>query len=104
MPREPQWLPVVRHEADLRRFVLHQPGESGEAILRYEEQEEGDQLVFNMTSTEVPQSMEGRGMAASLVRTACEYARRNDVKIIPTCTFVQAYIESHPSEQDVLKQ
>lgn len=94
-----RWLPNVCHDDGC--FTLTMPGIDEEAHLYYDEPEEN---VMNLTLTDIPESMEGRGLASSLVRTACEYARSNDVKIIPTCTFVQAYLESNPDEQDVLKQ
>lgn len=43
--------------------------------------------------TYVPPQIEGRGIAAALVDKAYEYADKNDLKIIPTCSYVKVWLK-----------
>jgi hypothetical protein len=58
--------------------------------------------VLQMTHTEVPSALEGRGIAAALVRAAIEHARAHGLKIAPLCSYVAVYMRRHPETQDVL--
>lgn len=46
--------------------------------------------------TEVPSELEGRGVAAALVTKAFEYAKENNLVIVPLCPYVQAWLKRHP--------
>ena len=48
--------------------------------------------------TEVPEAPEGRGLASLLAKTALDYARSNDLTVVPICPFVRSYLEKHPDE------
>jgi predicted GNAT family acetyltransferase len=52
--------------------------------------------------TEVPQALEGRGIGKRLIKGALDDVRRQGLKVVPVCTFVRHYIETHPEEQDLL--
>jgi uncharacterized protein len=52
--------------------------------------------------TIVPEGFEGKGIASMLAKTALEYARSKNLKIMVYCTFVASYIKRHP-EYAVLK-
>lgn len=82
-----------------------------EAAHRFEAEVEGrratseytraaDRIVF--THTEVPEALEGRGVANALTRTALGYARAEGLKVVPLCPFVRAYLERHPEDHDLL--
>lgn len=59
-----------------------------------------DVIIF--THTEVPEAMEGRGVAGSLIRTALETARAEHYQVVPLCPFVAAYIKRHREYQDLV--
>jgi protein-disulfide isomerase/predicted GNAT family acetyltransferase len=62
------------------------------SIIQYERQ--GDRIVY--LHTEVPVALEGRGIAATLARTALEDARLRNLTVVPLCPFVSGYIRRHP--------
>lgn len=54
--------------------------------------------------TEVSGELKGRGVGKMLVEHAIEFARKNDLKVIPLCPFAKTIIERDSSLQDVLKK
>jgi predicted GNAT family acetyltransferase len=52
--------------------------------------------------TEVPPALEGRGIAGQLVRVAFDYASAHELKVVPGCSYVQAWAKRHPEAQRVL--
>ncbi|MBA3596054.1 MAG: N-acetyltransferase [Methylibium sp.] len=62
----------------------------------------GDVMV--MPHTVVPSALQGRGIAAALVRVALEWARAEGLKVEPLCSYVALYMRRHPETQDLLAQ
>lgn len=58
--------------------------------------------VMNIVHTEVAPALEGRGIAAALVKAALAYARREDLKVRPVCSYVRAYMRRHQESADLL--
>jgi len=52
--------------------------------------------VMHMVHTYVPAPIEGRGIAAELVRVALAYAREHGLRVDPRCSYVRAYMRRHP--------
>ncbi|MGP4846293.1 GNAT family N-acetyltransferase [Marinobacter sp. 1Y8] len=50
----------------------------------------------------VPQQLGGQGVGSALVKHALNYAREQDKKVIPQCSFVASYISKHPEYQDLV--
>lgn len=48
--------------------------------------------------TEVADKAEGKGLAKKLLDAMVDYARKNDLKVIPLCAYVQAQFKRHPQE------
>ena len=55
-----------------------------------------DDETLALTHTEVDPSLEGQGVGSHLVEGVLAYAERNNLKIVPLCPFVAAYIKRHP--------
>lgn len=55
-----------------------------------------------LTHTEVPESMEGKGIGSHLVKIVLAEIRKKGWKLFPLCPFVKAYLQRHPEERDVL--
>jgi predicted GNAT family acetyltransferase len=68
------------------------------------------EMVYTMPSddkmivdhTEVDASLEGKGVGKQLVKTAVEYARAHNMKIIPLCPFTKSVLDRVKEWQDVL--
>ncbi len=52
--------------------------------------------------TEVNPDFEGQGIGRSMVMEAVEYARKNDIKILPLCPFAKSVFNRTPEIADVL--
>ena len=55
-----------------------------------------------LVHTEVPEELSGQGIGSSLVVAALQYAKDNDLTVLPYCPFVAAYIERHPEWNDIV--
>jgi predicted GNAT family acetyltransferase len=53
-------------------------------------------------STYVPKELGGRGYAAQLVEHALKFVRGQALKVVPSCSYVRAYIAKHPEYQNLL--
>lgn len=60
----------------------------------------GNTITF--THTEVPEELEGQGIAGQIVRFALDDARARGLKVIPRCPYVAGYIRRHPEYQDLV--
>ena len=60
--------------------------------------------VMWLTHTETPPSLQGRGLAAKVVRAALEHARSHGLKVRPACSYVRTYLRRHPELQDLVAQ
>ncbi len=60
--------------------------------------------VMQMTHTEVPPQLQGRGIAAALVAAALDHARANGLKVDPLCSYAARYMQRHPESRDLLAQ
>jgi uncharacterized protein len=74
----------------LHRFELHVDGEV--AVVVYEKA--GD--LLRLIHTEVPESLEGKGMGSKLVGAVLRFAQENKVSVVPLCPFVAQYMKRHP--------
>lgn len=57
-------------------------------------------IVLN--HTEVPQPLEGKGLAAKLARTALDFARANHLRVVPLCRYVSLFIRKHAEYHDLV--
>ena len=60
------------------------------------------QRVLFFTHTEVPNELEGKGVASKLLEEAFKDAEDSDLKIAPICPFVKSYLQRHPEWKRLL--
>ena len=53
-------------------------------------------------STVVYEKHQGKGMASALIKEILTYAKNNNLKIKPLCSFVVHYIEKHPEYKELV--
>jgi predicted GNAT family acetyltransferase len=61
----------------------------------------GDKLII-IDHTEVSDALRGKGAGKQLVTAAVEYARKNQLKILPLCPFAKSVFDKTPQFEDVL--
>ncbi len=69
------------------------------AFLNY--REATGQITF--THTEVPESLNGRGIGTTLVKAGLDYAAEKKLTVVPQCPFVADFIRAHAQYQGLLK-
>ncbi len=94
-PASPDDIPVTHNQAE-QRFETQVYGQL--AVCDY--QMEGRQMVF--THTYVPTELRGRGIAQKLVRAALDYAREENYRVVPACSYVDAFIARHGEFQPLV--
>ena len=80
---------MVRHNPPENRFEAEVDGLLSVA----DYQLRGTEMI--LTHTFVPPELRGRGIAEKLVRTALEHARSERLKVVPACSYVDAFIKRH---------
>ncbi len=89
--------PVITNAPSRDRYEAHIDGELA-GVLEYKVARGRIALIH----TEVPPVHEGRGVGSALVRFALDDARRRELRVIPTCPYVQDYLKRHPEAEDIV--
>ncbi|WP_069130385.1 GNAT family N-acetyltransferase [Rhodohalobacter halophilus] len=87
----------VINNKEKNRYELSLDGNT--AIAEYILNKKG---VLFFTHTEVPQELEGQGVASKLIKSAFEDAENRGLQIAPICPFVKSYIQRHPEWKRLL--
>ncbi|MFN6998378.1 MAG: GNAT family N-acetyltransferase [Aquincola tertiaricarbonis] len=85
----------IQHRPEIGRFEAIVDG------LRCEADYQLDGTTMLMTHTGVPRELEGRGIAAQLVKAALAWAREQGLRVRPLCSYVDAYMRRHTEWQDL---
>ena len=89
----------IKHDITNQRFYTMVEGR--EAYLQYLIV---DKNVLNYYKTYVPNELRGKGIAGKIVEAALNYARENNLKIIPSCSYVDTFIERNKNFEDLVKK
>jgi hypothetical protein len=89
---------TVTHDPEQQRFEALVDGHACVATYR----RKGDVVTF--THTGVPRELQGRGIAAELVRQALDWAQAEGLKVVPACSYVRVYMQRHPETLTLLAQ
>lgn len=76
----------IIHEKENKRFVIYLDGK--EVYVEYTLTDK----EINLFHTYTDPVLRGKGLAAQVVRAALEFAKENNLKVIPTCSYTQAFI------------
>jgi predicted GNAT family acetyltransferase len=87
---------TVTHNEEAERFEIIVDGLR--ALLAY--RRFPDRIV--LAHTEVPQPLEGHGLAAKLSRSALDFARVHHLRVVSLCPYVSGFIRKHPEYQDLV--
>lgn len=87
----------VTHEKDNERFVVYIEG--NEVYVEYTMA--GNEI--NLYHTFTDPALRGKGLAAQVVRAALEFAKENNLKVIPTCSYVQAFMAKNDEYNELVK-
>lgn len=81
---------TFRNNKEEQCFELYVDGQR--SFLEY--QTEGNKAY--LSHTEVPEEQSGAGIAADLVERSFKYLEEHNLKIVPTCSYVRAFLKRHP--------
>jgi predicted GNAT family acetyltransferase len=87
---------AVRDNPALSRFELDAGGVTAVANYRIADG------VITFLHTETPAQARGQGIASQLVEGALQAVRARELKVVPRCAFVRAYMAKHPEYRDLL--
>jgi len=87
----------VQHNSQAERFEIR----LGEHLAVLEYHLDGNDLIF--THTGVPPALEGQGIGSRLARAGLEYAKEKAYRVVPLCSFIDAYIRRHPEYRYLVK-
>ena len=83
--------PPIEHNVKEHRFEMRCP--EGIAMLKYHYDRAGR---LNLDHTGVPPARQHHGVAALLAKTAMDFAKAQNLTVVPVCPYVIAYLKEHP--------
>ena len=84
---------ITREE---KRFVVK--ADDQEVYVEFEMRNNKMELDHTYTHPE----LRGKGLAAQVVRAALEYAKENNFKVIPTCSYVRSFISKNEEYKELV--
>jgi len=89
---------AIRHNPEASRFEAVVDG----LLCRCDYRLHGDTMM--LVHTEVPQKLEGRGIASALVKAAFAHAKENGMDVLPVCSYVRTWVQRHPEVAPLLAE
>ena len=80
----------IIHDLTHRKVWTEEEGQKAYVTYKFE----GDCLTIDHTY--VPPQLEGRGIAAALVRFVCDYALSQGFRPAATCSYANIWLQRHP--------
>ncbi|MDR1187173.1 MAG: N-acetyltransferase [Bifidobacteriaceae bacterium] len=88
---------TVRNDTEAGQYLLV----AGDTTLGLAQYQTGPgQIAF--VHTEIAPEVSGQGLGQVLVEAALDDARAKGLAVLPYCSFVRHYIETHPEYQDLV--
>ena len=76
---------------DKQQYEFHIDG----YIPKIEYTKSGNDTIY-LKHAEVPAALEGKGIGSELVKKALTDIENQNLRVIPVCPFIDAYIQRHP--------
>ena len=86
----------VIHEKENERFVIYVEGH--EVYVEYTMKNN----TIDLHHTYTHPALRGKGLAALVVKAAFEFAKENNLKVIPTCSYVQAFTRKNEQYKELV--
>lgn len=90
---------------DNYEVALELNGKSHGAFVLKDNQEKIGEMVVSVNDkkltvyhTEIDQEYEGKGLSRLLLNALVDYARQNEMKVLPLCVFVHGQFKKHPEK------
>jgi len=87
----------VLHDIESERFIANINGD--EAYAAYTLQDE----IIKVYSTFTPSHLRGRGIAKTIVESIFKYARENNLKVNPICSYVKSFVSRNKEFYDLVE-
>lgn len=71
-------------------------------VARIEYKKRGNEIF--LVHTEVPQALEGKGIASALVQKALADIEEKKLILVPLCPYVVSYIKRHPEWKRIVRE
>ena len=89
----------IKHDSKYNKFFTEVSGK--ESNLSYEKITDN---IWDYKVMFVPRNLRGQGIAGKVVEYALNFAKKNNIRVKATCTFVNEYIETHPEFKFLLTE
>ncbi|GAA4035369.1 GNAT family N-acetyltransferase [Hymenobacter glaciei] len=83
----------IQHDSTNQEFTTTQDGHPAE--LAYTRPSDD---VVDFTHTFVDEALRGRGLADELARAGLDFARKHQLKVKTSCTFMASFVKKHQAE------
>jgi uncharacterized protein len=88
---------IIANNEKENKFYIRLDGK--EAFLKYSFKEGN---IIDFQSTYVPQEFRGKDIGEAIVKEAFAYAAEKNLKVIPTCSFVQSLVKHNKEYQKLI--
>lgn len=92
---------LIQHQHTPSKGVFFIPGEDEDFLAELTYIRHGEDSII-IEHTEVADELKGQNIGYQLVQAAVEFARSQQLKIVPVCTFAKSVIDKKPEFRDIL--
>lgn len=87
----------IKHDKEALKFFLVNGGKESYVLYRML-----NNNTMNIFRTYVPVEQRQKGLAAKVVKASLDYAKENNLKVIPTCSYTEYFIENNKEYESLL--
>lgn len=87
----------INHDKEAQKFSLTIDGKDSSVLYRMTINK-----TMNIYRTYVPPEQRNKGLAAKIVKAALDYAVENNLKVIPTCSYTDYFIQQNKEYESLI--